>query len=92
MSRELAELVYGVDYYVHVDNPEDAVRLVTHMPYPGHMLTTDALNAYVGPIVEQAMNQLVQVTPLEQVNERIHEITELVRGQVQGSWPSTASR
>jgi hypothetical protein len=26
---------------------------------------------------------LVQVTPLEQVNERIHEITELVRGHLQ---------
>ncbi len=53
------------------------------MPYAGHVLTTDALNAYAGPVVEQAVNQLVQVTPLEQVNERIHEITELVRGHLQ---------
>jgi hypothetical protein len=68
---------------VHIDTAEDAVKLVTHMPYQGHMLTTDALNAYVGPVIEQAVNQLVQVTPLEQVNERIHEITELVRGHVQ---------
>jgi membrane protease subunit (stomatin/prohibitin family) len=83
LSRELAELVYDVDYYVHIDSPQDAVKLVTHMPYKGHMLTTDALNAYVGPVVEQSINQLVQVTPLEQVNERIHEITELVRGHVQ---------
>jgi hypothetical protein len=56
---------------------------VTHMPYQGHMLTTAALNEYVGPVIEQAVNQLVQVTPLEQVNEKIHEITELVRGHVQ---------
>jgi membrane protease subunit (stomatin/prohibitin family) len=83
LSRELAELVYDVDYYVHVDTKEDAVKLVTHMPYSGHVLTTDALNAYAGPVVEQAINQLVQVTPLEQVNERIHEITELVRGHLQ---------
>jgi membrane protease subunit (stomatin/prohibitin family) len=83
LSRELAELVYDVDYYVHIDTAEDAVKLVTHMPYQGHVLTTDALNAYVGPVIEQAVNQLVQVTPLEQVNERIHEITELVRGHVQ---------
>jgi membrane protease subunit (stomatin/prohibitin family) len=83
LSRELAELVYDVDYYVHVETAEDAVKLVTHMPYQGHVLTTDALNAYVGPVIEQAVNQLVQVTPLEQVNERIHEITELVRGHVQ---------
>jgi membrane protease subunit (stomatin/prohibitin family) len=83
LSRELAELVYDVDYYVHVDNKEDAVKLVTHMPYQGHFLTADALNAYAGPVVEQAVNQLVQVTPLEQVNEKIHEITELVRGHLQ---------
>jgi hypothetical protein len=56
---------------------------VTHMPYQGHLLTTEAVNAYAGPVVEQAINQLVQVTPLEQVNEKIHEITELVRGHLQ---------
>ena len=83
LSRELAELVYDVDYYVHVDTKEDAVKLVTHMPYQGHVLTTDALNAYAGPVVEQAVNQLVQLTALEQINERIHDITELVRGHLQ---------
>ncbi len=83
LSRELAELVYDVDYYVHVDSAQDAVKLVTHMPYSGHVLTTEALNAYAGPVVEQSVNQLVQVTPLERVNERIHEITELVRGHLQ---------
>jgi membrane protease subunit (stomatin/prohibitin family) len=83
LSRELAELVYDVDYYVHVDTKEDAVKLVTHMPYAGHVLTTENLNAYAGPVVEQAINQLVQVTPLEQVNERIHDITEMVRGHLQ---------
>ena len=83
LSRELAELVYDVDYYVHVDSKEDAVKLVTHMPYQGHFFTTEALNAYAGPVVEQAVNQIVQLTPLEMVNERIHEITELVRGHLQ---------
>jgi membrane protease subunit (stomatin/prohibitin family) len=83
LSRELAELVYDVDYYVHVDTPQDAVKLVTHMPYQGHFLTTEALNTYAGPVVEQSINQIVQLTPLEQVNERIHEITELVRGHLQ---------
>jgi membrane protease subunit (stomatin/prohibitin family) len=83
LSRELAELEYDVDYYVHVETKEDAVKLVTHMPYAGHHLTTDALNAYAAPVVEQAINQLVQLTPLEQINEKIHEITELVRGHLQ---------
>jgi membrane protease subunit (stomatin/prohibitin family) len=83
LSRELAELVYDVEYYVHVDTKEDAIKLVTHMPYSGHAMTTDSLNAYAAPVVEQSINQLVQVTPLEQVNERIHEITEMVRGHLQ---------
>ena len=83
LSRELAELVYDVDYYVHVETKEDAVKLVTHMPYSGHLLTTDAVNTYAAPMVEQAINQLVQVTPLERVNEKIHDITELVRGHLQ---------
>jgi membrane protease subunit (stomatin/prohibitin family) len=83
LSRELAEMVYDVEYYVHVDTPQGAVNLVTHMPYAGHLLTSDQLNAYAGPVVEQAVNQIVQVTPLEQVNEHIQEITELVRGHLQ---------
>jgi hypothetical protein len=59
------------------------VKLVTHMPYTGHLLTTEQLNAYAGPVVEQSVNQIVQLTPLERVNEKIHEITELVRGHLQ---------
>jgi membrane protease subunit (stomatin/prohibitin family) len=83
LSSEFAELVYDVDYYVHVETKEDAVKLVTHMPYSGHLLTTDAVNAYAAPVAERAINQLVQVTPLERVNEKNHEITELVRGHLQ---------
>jgi hypothetical protein len=53
------------------------------MPYQGHFFTTEQLNACAGPVVEQSINQIVQLTPLEMVNERIHEITELVRGHLQ---------
>lgn len=83
MSREMAELDYDVDYYVHVDSREDALKLVQHMPYAGHTLTGEALNAYAGPVVEQAINQLVQVTPLEEINERIHDLCDLVRAHLQ---------
>jgi hypothetical protein len=43
--------------WVHVDSQQDAVKLVTHKPYQGHVLTTDMLNSYAGPVVEQAINQ-----------------------------------
>lgn len=83
LSRELAIMKYDVDYYIHVATKEDAVKLVQHMPYRGHMLTNDDVNVYAGPVVEQAINQVVQVTPLEQVNEKIHELTEIVHQHLQ---------
>jgi membrane protease subunit (stomatin/prohibitin family) len=83
LSAEMAEMSYDVDYYVHVDNTDNAVKLVQHMPYVGHMLTTKALNEYAGPVVEQSINQIIQVTPLEQVNEKIHDLTDLVYQHLQ---------
>jgi membrane protease subunit (stomatin/prohibitin family) len=78
LSREMAEMVYDVDYYIHVETRENAVRLVQHMPYRGHALTTVEVNAYAGPVIEQAVNQLVQITPLEAVNEKIHDLSQIV--------------
>jgi len=78
LSREMAEMSYDVDYYIHVTSQQDAMRLVQHMPYRGHTLTTAEVNTYAGPVVEQAINQIVQVTALESVNEKIHDLTQLV--------------
>lgn len=83
LSREMAEMVYSVDYYIHVETRENAVRLVQHMPYRGHTLNIQEINAYAGPVIEQAVNQLVQVTPLEAVNERIHDLSRLVHEHLQ---------
>ena len=82
-SEEMAEMAYSADYYIHIASAEDAVKLIQHMPYKGHFLTTDDVNYYAGPVVEQAINQLVQVTALEQVNEKIHDLTELVHSHLQ---------
>lgn len=78
LSREMAEMVYSVDYYIHVETREAAVQLVQHMPYRGHALTTQEINAYAGPVIEQAVNQVVQITPLEAVNEKIHDLSQIV--------------
>lgn len=78
LSREMAEMSYDVDYYIHVNTQQDALLLVQHLPYRGHTLTTAEVNTYAGPVVEQAVNQIVQVTPLESVNEKIHDLTQLV--------------
>jgi membrane protease subunit (stomatin/prohibitin family) len=78
LSREMAEMVYSVDYYIHVETREAAVQLVQHMPYRGHALTIQEVNAYAGPVIEQAVNQVVQITPLETVNEKIHDLSQIV--------------
>src|SRR5438128_3906696 len=78
LSREMAEMTYSVDYYIHVETRENAVRLVQHMPYRGHTLTVQEVNSYAGPVIEQAVNQLVQITPLESVNEKIHDLSQIV--------------
>jgi membrane protease subunit (stomatin/prohibitin family) len=79
----MAQLGYDVDYYVHVESTDDAVRLVQHMPYSGHYLKGGDVNTYAAPVVEQAVNQIIQVTPLEEVNEKIHELTALVKEHLQ---------
>jgi membrane protease subunit (stomatin/prohibitin family) len=78
LSREMAEMVYSVDYYIHVETREAAVRLVQHMPYRGHSLMIQEVNNYASPVIEQAVNQLVQITPLESVNEKIHDLSMIV--------------
>ncbi len=78
LSREMAEMVYSVDYYVHIETRENAVRLVQHMPFHGHALTIQEVNNYAGPVIEQAVNQLVQITPLKSVNEKIHDLSQIV--------------
>lgn len=83
LSREMAELSYEVDYYFHVATRDGAISLVQHMPQEGHTVTVKEVNTYAAPVVEQAVNQVVQVTPLEQVNEHIHEITQVVHDHLQ---------
>ncbi len=83
LSREMAEMVYSVDYYIHVETREAAVRLVQHMPYRGHALTIQEVNTYASPVIEQAVNQLVQITPLESVNEKIHDLSLVVYQHLQ---------
>ncbi|WP_414039330.1 SPFH domain-containing protein [Acidithiobacillus sp. M4-SHS-6] len=78
-SAEMAEMVYQVDYYIHTDTKDDALKLVTHMPFDGQAIMTDEVADYAGPVIEQSINQIVQVTPMEQINEHLHDIVELCK-------------
>lgn len=82
-SKEMAEMNYIVDYYVHIDNKDDALKLITHMPFIKDCIPTEELANYAGPVIEQAINQIVQLTPMEQINEHIHDIVELARNHLE---------
>jgi membrane protease subunit (stomatin/prohibitin family) len=81
-SREMAEVAYQVDYYIHVDSKEDALDLITHLPFNGHFINTEEVAAYAGPAIEQAINQVVQVTKLEDINAHINELREGVKAHL----------
>ena len=82
MSKEMASLKYHVSAYIHVDTEDDAVKLVQHMPFIGHTITVDEVAQYSAPSVEQAINQVVQLTPLEQINEKMSVIMEVITGHL----------
>ena len=81
-SAEMAEMAYQVDYYIHVDTRQDALDLITHLPFNGSVIDTREVADYAGPAIEQAINQIVQVTRMEQINEHITEIRESVKSHL----------
>ena len=81
-SAEMAEMAYQVDYYIHVDTKEAALDLITHLPFNGSLIDTSEIAEYAGPAIEQSINQIVQVTKMEEINAHIQEIRELVRGHL----------
>src|SRR6201995_3166709 len=81
-SAEMAEMAYQVDYYIHIDTREAALELITHMPFNGAVIDTAEVADYAGPAIEQSINQIVQITPMERINERIYEIREAVKGHL----------
>lgn len=81
-SREMAEVRYIVDYYIHVDTKESALELITHLPFAGRVINVNEVAAYAGPAIEQAINQVIQVTKLEEINEHINELRESVRNHL----------
>jgi len=81
-SAEMAEMAYQVDYYIHVDTREAALELITHLPFNGNLIDIKEVADYAGPAIEQAINQVVQVTKMENINEHINEIREGVKGHL----------
>ena len=81
-SAEMAEVAYQVDYYIHVYTREAALDLITHLPFNGQTIDTKEVADYAGPAIEQAINQVVQVTRLEHINEHINELREGVKAHL----------
>nr|WP_321986187.1 SPFH domain-containing protein [uncultured Lichenicoccus sp.] len=81
-TSEMAEVSWQADYYIHIDTKQEALDLIQHLPFNGSVINTDEISAYAGPAIEQAINQVIQVTPLENINERIGELRESVKGHL----------
>ena len=81
-SAEMAEVSYQADYYIHVDSKQAALDLITHLPFTGNVIDTAEIADYAGPAIEQAINQVVQVTRLENINEHINELREGVKAHL----------
>jgi membrane protease subunit (stomatin/prohibitin family) len=81
-SAEMAEMAYQADYYIHIDTKDAALQLITHLPFNGNVIDAAEVADYAGPAIEQAINQVVQVTQMEHINERINEIREGVKGHL----------
>jgi membrane protease subunit (stomatin/prohibitin family) len=81
-SAEMAEVSYIADYYIHVDTKQAALDLITHLPFTGRVIDTKEIADYAGPAIEQAINQVIQVTKLENINEHINELREGVKAHL----------
>src|ERR1700754_151776 len=81
-SAEMAEMAYQVDYYIHVDTKQAALDLITHLPFNGNVIDIREVADYAGPAIEQSINQIVQVTRMENINEHIGEIREAVKSHL----------
>lgn len=81
-SAEMAEVAYQADYYIHVDTAQAALDLITHMPFTGPVIDTKEIADYAGPAIEQAINQVIQVTKLEHINEHIAALREQVKSHL----------
>jgi membrane protease subunit (stomatin/prohibitin family) len=81
-SSEMAEVSYQVDYYIHVDTQQAALDLITHLPFNGQIIDTKEVADYAGPAIEQAINQVIQVTKLENINAHIAELREGVKSHL----------
>jgi len=52
------------------------------LPFNGNIIDTKEVADYAGPAIEQAINQIVQVTKMENINEHINEIRESVKNHL----------
>jgi hypothetical protein len=76
LLHEISKFSYSVDYSISVATREDALRLVEHIPpYWDHQrLHVQDISAYAKPVIEQAMSQLTQSTPLLSVGPQMEAI------------------
>jgi membrane protease subunit (stomatin/prohibitin family) len=81
-SSEMAEVEYEADFYIHIDTKADVLQLIQHLPFNGLAIDTNEIAFYARPVIEQSVNQILQVTKFENINEHMSELIETVKGHL----------
>ncbi|BCU68413.1 hypothetical protein HS7_18500 [Sulfolobales archaeon HS-7] len=82
-TKELAEVEYDVTYYFHVSpNQDDVLRLIQSIMLKEHKYTVADLKFFLDPIIDQAINQLLQQVSLKEINTIADKVTEVVKSAI----------
>lgn len=81
-TAEMGEVNYWVYFFVHVDNKEGALNLISHLPFNGSLIANTELEQYSIPVITQTMQQVLQTTPMDEVSEHVTEIREALKPEL----------
>jgi membrane protease subunit (stomatin/prohibitin family) len=81
-TAEMGEVNYWVYFFVHVDNKQGALNLLSHLPFNGSVIDKGELEQYCIPVITQVMEQILQTTPMDAVSEHVTEIREAIKPEL----------
>ena len=83
LRSRMLEIDYRIDYSIRIVAPDDAVQFIQHMPHGSQTISTQDMSTYTEQIIREAVGQLVQFTPLEQINGKVQELSQVVHQRLQ---------
>ncbi|MFP3210839.1 MAG: SPFH domain-containing protein [Thermocladium sp.] len=81
-TKELVAMRYQVAYYFMVSDP---AKLVNSVQFGEMKYTVDALAAFLSPIVDQSVSQVLNLVSLKEVYANLHKITDAVAASLRSA-------